>query len=157
MRFATIMRWQCLPSRSRQSRQTGRLCASATASPRSSNASGSSIWVRKIGSKLSRSPPRAAPALRGAETTQRAIVNAGLGQVSGELVLGEPFLARDRRSADVEHELDPCLLKRADEGVNGPAFIANSANRLSCIGEAPPHNAMSRPVNHKRGVTAGQV
>ena len=64
MRFATIMRWQCSGSRSRHSRQTGRLCASAIASPRSSNASGSSIWARKMHSKLSRSPPRAASRLR---------------------------------------------------------------------------------------------
>jgi hypothetical protein len=65
---------------------------------------------------------RVSPALRGAEPAQMAVTDAGIGQVSGELILREAFLARDWRGAYVENQLDPCLLERADEGVDGPAL-----------------------------------
>ena len=62
---------------------------------------------------------RVSPALRGAEPAQMAVTDAGLGQVSGELVLREAFLARDWRGPDVEDELNARVFERADEGGDG--------------------------------------
>src|SRR6478609_5210290 len=71
---------------------------------------------------------RVSPALRGAEPAQMAVTDAGLSQVSCELVLREAFLARDWRGPDVEDELDARVFERADEGGDGSALIADGAD-----------------------------
>src|SRR5262245_26442624 len=71
-----------------------------------------------------------ASALRRAEPAQMAIGDAGLGKMGRELVLGEALLARDRCCADVEDLLDAGIFEGADEAGDGPALIADGADRF---------------------------
>jgi hypothetical protein len=68
------------------------------------------------------------------------IANSGLGEMGRELVLREALLARDRRRADVEDQLDLSVFERADEGVDGSALVADGANRLWPHVEASSHH-----------------
>src|SRR5262245_18335359 len=59
-----------------------------------------------------------------------AIGDAGLGKMGRERVLGEALLARDRCCADVEDLLDAGIFEGADEAGDGPALIADGADRF---------------------------
>ena len=109
MRFATISRWQCSGSRSRQSRQSGLRCRE----PDRLAEIEQRLWLAQMLEEDALEAcyvsgvGRVAPALGGAEPAQMAIGDARLGKMRRELMLGEALLARDGGRADVEHELDP--------------------------------------------------
>ena len=76
------------------------------------------------------------------------VADAGVGEMRGELLLGEALLAGDRCCANIEHEFDACLAQGAEEGIDRAAFIADGADRFwphavsihrqTCADQTPP-------------------